>query len=389
MALPLENYRVIDLTQARSGPAAVRQLADWGARTLMVENPRNTGDVIGRREGSDFQNLHRNKKSLALDLKRPEGREIFLRLVRDADVLVENFRPQVKRALGIDFETLHAINPRLVYASISGFGQEGPYRDRPGLDQIVQGMGGLMSVTGVPGEGPMRAGAAISDMAAGLYCAIGVLTALLERQVTGVGRWVQVSLLGAQIGMLDFQAARWLLDGEVPEPVGNDHPTAAPMGLFPASDGHVNIAAAGEAMFGRFCAALAPDLPKDPRFQSSGDRVRHRAALNAVVGEITRRRSSAELIEVLNAAGVPCGPVYAMDQVFADPQVRFSGIAAPAQHPTDGPVQLVGQPIAFEGAPFVVRSTAPRLGEHTEETLRGLDLDEGQIAALRGAGVVG
>lgn len=389
MPLPLEQFSVLDLTQARSGPAAVRQLADWGARTLMVENPGGGSDVIGDRDGSDFQNLHRNKKSIALDLKRKEGREIFLRLARDADVVVENFRPDVKARLGIDYETLRHLNPRLVYASISGFGQEGPYRDRPGFDQIIQGMGGMMSVTGAPGQGPMRAGAAISDMAAGLYCAIGVLTALLERNVSGVGRWVQVSLLGAQIGMLDFQAARWLMDRKVPGQAGNDHPTGAPMGLFLTRDGHVNIGAAGQEMFSRLCKALdRPDLYEDQRFRSGGARVRNRDALNAEVNRTTEDWLSVDLIEALNAAGVPCGPVYSLDQTFADPHVRTMDLSARADHPTKGPVELVGQPVAFAGVPFVIRSTAPRLGEHTNETLRSLGLSVDEIGELKASKVV-
>ncbi len=386
MPLPLETFSVLDLTQARAGPAAVRQLADWGARTLMIEKPGGE-DLIGRREGSDFQNLHRNKRSLALDLKQTEGREIFLRLVRDADVVVENFRPDVKDRLGIDFETLRQINPRLVYASISGFGQEGPYRFRPGLDQIIQGMGGMMSVTGAPGQGPMRAGAAISDMAAGLYCAIGVLTALLERNVTGVGRWVQVSLLGAQIGMLDFQAARWLMDRDVPGQAGNDHPTGAGMGLFEASDGLVNIAATGARLQGLFCSALGAEPLRAASRMGEG-RAADREALNAAINAVTRTWTCDELIERLNAVGVPCGPVYSLDQTFADPQVRTMDIAAPATHPTRGPIEMVGQPIAFEGEPFVIRSTAPGLGEHTDETLRGLGMDDSQIAALRSARIV-
>ena len=388
MPLPLESFSVLDLTQARAGPAAVRQLADWGARTLMIEKPVRE-DVIGHRDGSDFQNLHRNKKSLALDLKQSEGREIFLSLVKGTDVVVENFRPDVKDRLGIDYESLRQINPRLVYASISGFGQEGPYRLRPGLDQIIQGMGGMMSVTGEPGHGPMRAGAAISDMAAGLYCAIGVLTALLERNVTGVGRWVQVSLLGAQIGMLDFQAARWLMDHEVPGQAGNNHPTAAGMGLFEASDGLVNIAAGGNRMFGLLCTALeAETLEADPRFQSSAGRNANREALNAGITAATKTRTCGELIERLNAVGVPCGPVYSLDQTFGDPQVRTMDIAAPGLHPTRGPIEMVGQPVAFAGDPFVVRSTAPGLGEHTDETLRSLGMDDSRIEALRSARIV-
>ena len=260
--LPLSRFKVIDLTRVRAGPTAVRQLADWGAEVIKIEAPPVPGEGLGGpRHGPDFQNLHRNKRSLTLDLKAPEGIEIFRKLVRDADVVVENYRPDVKTRLGIDYEALKAINPRLVYASISGFGQSGPYRDRPGFDQIAQGMGGLMSITGLPGQGPVRVGIPVADLSAGIFCAMGILVALLEREVSGQGQWVESSLLAAQIAMLDFQAARWLIAREVPEQAGNDHPTSIPTGVFRTRDGHINIASAGDEIFHRLCRALdAPGL---------------------------------------------------------------------------------------------------------------------------------
>ena len=275
-ALPLSRFRVLDLTRVRSGPTAVRQFADWGAQVLMVEAKGVRPVAVGARHGSDFQNLNRNKRSMQLDLKAPEGREIFYRLARDADVLFENFRPDVKHRLGVDFETLRAINPRLVYVSVSGFGQDGPYAKRPGLDQIVQGMGGMMSVTGLPGQGPVRAGIAVADSATGLYAALGAMTALLEREVTGQGRWVRTSLLQAQIAMLDFQAARWLMEGEIAGQAGNDHPTAIPMGLFPSADGVINLAAAGPAMFAAFCKAAGAERLLDLRPAASARPVARR-----------------------------------------------------------------------------------------------------------------
>ena len=262
--LPLSRFTVIDLTRARSGPTAVRQLADWGADVLKIEAAGDDGDISSR-NSSDFQNLHRNKRSLTLNLKEPEGIAILKRLAERADVLVENYRPAVKHRLGIDYETLRAINPRLVYASISGFGQDGPYRERPGFDQIAQGMGGLMSITGLPGQGPVRAGVAIADLTAGVFCAMGILLALIEREESGAGQWVQSSLLAAQIAMLDFQAARWLISGEVPEQAGNNHPTSIPTGVFATADGHINIAASGGEIFARLCKALgAEQLATDP-----------------------------------------------------------------------------------------------------------------------------
>jgi formyl-CoA transferase len=387
VALPLARFKVLDLTRARAGPAAVRQFADWGADVLMVEG-REPLELSGHRDSSDFQNLHRGKRSLSLDLKSQEGREIFYRLVRDADVVFENYRPEVKHRLGVDYETLRAINPRLVYVSISGFGQEGPYRDRPAVDQIVQGMAGLMSVTGLPGQGPVRAGIAVSDCAAGVYGALGAMMALLEREATGEGRWVRTSLLQSLIGLTDFQAARWLTDGEVPDQAGNDHPSMAAMGLFPTADGSVNIAAAGASLFQRFCrAAGAEGLLADPRFADSRARAANRDALAEEIRAITRTRSSAHWIEVLNAGGVPCGPVYRMDEVFADPQVQGLGLAQPVDHPRLGRLTLVGQAIEIaDAAPRL--EAAPDHGAHTEAVLAGLGYDAAAIEGLRGRGIV-
>jgi formyl-CoA transferase len=387
MAAPLARFKVLDLTHARAGPVAVRQFADWGADVLMVEG-RTSAGLLAHRDGSDFQNLHRGKRSLTLDLKTEEGRAIFHRLAATADVVFENFRPAVKHRLKIDYETLRAINPRLVYVSISGFGQDGPYRDRPSVDQIAQGMAGLMSVTGLPGQGPVRAGAAVADCAAGVYAAQAAMLALLERETTGQGRWVRTSLLQALVALMDFQAARWLVGGEVPGQAGNDHPTLTPMGLVPTADGAVNIAAAGEALFGRFCrAAGAERLLADPRFADQPSRAANQAALAAEVEAITRSRPSAHWIETLNAAGVPCGPVYRMDQVFADPQVASLGLASPVDHPRLGRVSLVGQPIEIEGHTPAL-TPAPDRGAHTEAVLAQLGYDGPAIADLRARGVI-
>src|SRR5687767_10543055 len=314
-AMPLSRFKVLDLTRVRAGPTAVRQLADWGADVIKIEAPPTPGEGLGGpRNGPDFQNLHRNKRSLTLDLKSPEGIEIFHKLVRGSDVLVENYRPDVKTRLGIDYAALKPLNPRLVYASISGFGQSGPYRDRPGFDQIAQGMGGLMSITGLPGQGPVRVGIPVADLSAGIFCAMGILVALLEREVSGEGQYVESSLLAAQIAMLDFQAARWLIAGEVAPQAGNDHPTTIPTGVFKTRDGHINIASAGDAIFVRLCRALeAPDLAEHPDYRTGRSRSQNRKALNAAIEAITVERDSAEWIERLNQAGVPAGPIYAMD----------------------------------------------------------------------------
>src|SRR5579872_6387847 len=302
---PLARFKVIDLSRVRAGPTAVRQLADWGAEVVKVESPEGDAGMGGERHGPDFQNLHRNKRSMTLNLKSPEGVNILKRLVREADVLVENYRPDVKFRLGIDYETLRKVNPRLVYGSISGFGQDGPYRERPGFDQIAQGLGGLMSITGLPGQGPVRVGIPVADLTAGIFCAMGILIALLEREESGEGQWVQSSLLAAQIAMLDFQAVRWLIAKEVPGQAGNNHPTSIPTGVFKTKDGFINIAAAGAEMFRRLCKALgAPNLADDPDYASDKGRLKNRDRLNAAIEEITKTKSSAEWIKLINEAGV-------------------------------------------------------------------------------------
>ena len=384
-SLPLSRFKVLDLTRARSGPTCVRQLADWGADTIKIEAPDPEGDGDnGGRKSSDFQNLHRNKRSMTLNLKAPAGREIFMKLVGTADVVVENYRPRVKDRLGIDYESLRAVNPRIVLGSISGFGQDGPYADRPGYDQVAQGMGGLMSVTGHPGQGPVRAGTAIADITAGLYCAMGIMAALLEREISGEGQWVDSSLLAAQIAVMDFQAARWTVDREVAPQAGNDHPLYMPTGMFETADGFINIAASGDEMFSRLCAALGTEeLLGDPRFADGPARGRNRAALNEAVAAVTRTATTAEWVERLNRGGVPSGPVYSLDRTFADPQVRHIGMAAPVDHPTRGRIELVGQPVRFHRTPWRLRNASPEMGEHTRAILADLGYSEEEIDRLR------
>src|SRR6201997_4489472 len=351
----LSRFTVLDLTRVRSGPTCVRQLADWGANVIKIEMPPqiDSGEGPGGpRDGSDFQNLHRNKRSMTLNLKSPEGVAVLKKLVKKADVIVENFRPDVKRRLGIDYKDLRKVNPKIVYGSISGFGQDGPYENRPGFDQIAQGMGGLMSITGLPGQGPVRVGIPVADLTAGLLCATGILVALLERDKSGQGQYVATSLLEAQIFMLDFQGARWLIGGEVPGQAGNNHPTSIPTGVFKTTDGYINIASTGSKIWARFCnAANASELMQRPEYQTAAERSKHRDALNADMEKYTVKRSSAEWIELLNKAGVPCGPIYSIDQVYADPQVEHLVLAQPVNTKTKSILRMTRQPVSLSRTP--------------------------------------
>jgi crotonobetainyl-CoA:carnitine CoA-transferase CaiB-like acyl-CoA transferase len=390
--LPLGDIRVIDLTIARAGPTCVRQLADWGADVIRVEPPADPaapGLAGDTRHGSDFQHLHRNKRSLSLNLKAPGARDVLMRLVDTADVLIENMRPPVKNRLGFDFGTVHARNPRLVYGSISGFGQDGPYAGRGGVDQIAQGMGGLMSLTGLPGTEPTRAGIPVADLAAGLYLAVGVLVALHDRSRTGSGRWVQTSLLESMIAMMDFQAARWTIDREVPAQAGNHHPMGVPMGCFASADGYVNIGGASGRLLHNLCEVIGlPGIPGDPRFDSATKRSANRAELNALIAERMRTRTTAEWVEALNGAGVPCGPVYRMDEVFADPQVEHLAMTQAVQHPVLGPLAIVRNAVRMTGGPDTVRTPAPDQGDHTDEVLTGLGYSPAEIGRLRAQAVI-
>jgi len=388
----LERFTVLDLTRVRAGPTCVRQLADWGANVIKIELPPEpgAGDPLGGpREGSDFQNLHRNKRSITLNLKMPEALAAFRRMVKKADVVVENFRPDVKRRLGIDYKQLAKVNPKLIYASISGFGQTGPYADRPGFDQIAQGMGGLMSITGLPGQGPVRVGIPIADLTAGLFCALGILVALLEREKSKKGQHVTTSLLEAQIFMLDFQGARWLIGGEVPKQAGNNHPTSIPTGVFKTADGLINIASTGSKIWARFLkAADAAELGERPEYQTSAERSKHRDKLNADMELYTVKRTSAEWIELLNKAGVPCGPIYSIDQVYADPQVAHLGMAQPVKTRDKSRLRMARQPMSLSRTPSRFVAPPPALGEHTDAVLREFGFSAKEISALRKANAV-
>ncbi len=379
-ALPLADLIVLDLTVARAGPTAVRQLADWGADVIRIEVP---GIGVAAQTTPDYLNLHRNKRSLAIDLKTDDGRMVLHRLVRQADVLVENMRPAVKSKLGFDWDTVSALNPRLVMGSVSGFGQSGPYAERGGVDQIAQGMAGMMSVTGLPGQGPVRAGAAISDITAGLQLAVGILVAVHERERTGIGRWVHTSLLESMIGLLDFQAARWTVDHDLPPQAGNDHPTLRPMGLYPTADGHLNVAAAWGHMWAAFCDVIGhPELLDDERFATPAGRVTNHDELTARITDALRSRTTAEWVEALSDVGVPAGPVNDLEQTFADPQVQHLGIAAPVQHSTVGAIDIIRNATTIVGVPDAIRRASPLAGEHTRAILTQFGFDNDEIDAL-------
>jgi crotonobetainyl-CoA:carnitine CoA-transferase CaiB-like acyl-CoA transferase len=388
----LDGITVLDLTRVRAGPTCVRQFADWGASVIKIEMREEPGSAtqsdFAARNDPDFQNLHRNKRAITLDLKNPDGVRIFRRLVERADVIVENYRPDVKFRLGIDYETLKAVNKRIVYASISGFGEDGPYRERPGVDQIAQGMSGLMSITGEPGRGPMRVGIAVGDLTAGLLAALGIMVALKERERSGEGQWVKTSLLQALLFMLDFQGARYLMKGEVPKQVGNNHPTGAPTGTFRTSDGYINIAPT-PPMWRRFCMAIGrEDLVNHPDYATPPARRKNRERLNALLEEITITETGAALIDKLNAAGIPCGPIYAIDQAFADPQARHLGIAQQVESKALGPITLLAQPVTLSRTPSRLATAAPEYGEHNDEVLGEFGFSAAEIDAFRRTGAI-
>jgi crotonobetainyl-CoA:carnitine CoA-transferase CaiB-like acyl-CoA transferase len=389
----LSRFRVLDLSRVRAGPTCARMLADFGADVIRIEPPPgvdpNDAMFAAKRKGGDFENLNRNKRGLALNLKKKAGIEVLHRLVREADVVLENWRPDVKQRLGVDYETLAKINPRIILASISGYGQDGPYARRPGFDQVIQGMGGLMSITGFKDSGPVRAGIAVSDSSTGLYAALGVLTALLEREVSGKGQWVHTSLLHAQIAMLDFQAARYLVDGDVPTQEGNDHPTSAPMGMFHCADGAVNIGVSGEGQWREFCEAIERlDWLERAEFRLNADRVRNRSEINATVQALFGTQPVSHWVELLNRSNIPCGPVYTVPEMFEDEQVRHLGVAAPVVRPDGSTIRVISQPVTLERTPATLQSSAPRIGEHSSEILREVGYSDEEIGALEAEGVI-
>lgn len=388
--LPLNGITVLDLTLARAGPTAVRHFADWGANVIRIEPPSEEAEgVTGRRHGFDFQNLHRNKRCITLNLKSPEGHAAFMKLAATADVILENMRAQVKHRLKVSYDDVKKVNPRIVYGSISGFGQDGPYGPRAGVDQIAQGMGGLMTITGEPGRGPMRVGIPIDDLTAGNLLALGCMMAVFDRERTGVGRWVTTSLLEAQIFMLDFQASRWLMEKEVAGQAGNDHPTGIPTGVFPTSDGFINIAASSSRVFARFCEASGrPDWLTKPGWTTQGERSKNRKEINAAISELTKTKPSNHWIELFEANGIPCGPIYTIDQVFADPQVKHLGMATKMSSPYVGETEVVASAINISGFDKSIRRYTADAGEHQDEILKSVGYTDAEIAEMKAKGAI-
>ena len=386
--LPLSDITVIDLTIARAGPTAVRQLADWGADVVRVESPEG-GFEAGGRTSPDYLNLHRNKRSIVIDLKNPDGQAVLHRMVKSADVVVENMRTPVKHKLGFDYQTLANINPGIILGSISGFGQNGPYSRRGGVDQIAQGMGGMMAITGLPGQGPVRAGVAISDVTSGLQLAVGILTALHERHRTGKGRWVHTSLLESMIGMLDFQAARWTVASDDPPQAGNDHPTMGPMGMYKTMDGYLNLAASGGRLWEALCSELGVvEWLEDERFSSMSARRDNKTVLNVLIEERLSQDTTEHWVLRLNEVGVPCGPINTVAETFSDPQVQHLGLASPVSHPTAGEIKILRNATNLEGVSNDIRSASPLKGQHSEELLTQFGFSDEEIDSLAHSGVV-
>ncbi|MEI7680276.1 MAG: CoA transferase [Betaproteobacteria bacterium] len=388
--LPLSGLIVLDLTLARAGPTCVRHLADWGAEIIRIEPPVDGGeDVIGRRHGSDFQNLHRNKKAIRLDLKSKEGYAVFERLVARADVVVENMRAPVKDRLKVAWDDVHKMNPRVVYGSISGFGQTGPYRERGGVDQIAQGVAGLMSITGFQESGPVRVGIPISDLTAGNLLALGIMMALFDRSRTGVGRWVHTSLLESLIFMLDLQGSRYLVKGEVAKQAGNDHPTLTPTGVFPTSDGYMNIAASSGRLWERLCDTLGhSEWKTKPEWNTVVGRTKDRAGVNGAISAVTKTQTGEYWTGKFDAAGIPAGPINTIDRVFNDPQVKHVGMAAPVDSPLFGKTHYVANPLNMTGSTRDIRMCAPEPGQHSDEVLAWLGMSTEEIATLRNNKVI-
>ncbi|HUG76357.1 MAG TPA: CaiB/BaiF CoA-transferase family protein [Burkholderiales bacterium] len=407
MAGPLEGIRVLDLSRVLAGPWAGQNLADLGAEVIKIERPKVgddsrafgppwVKDSQGRdtRDSAYFTSANRGKKSISVNLQKPDGQELVRGLAEKSDVLLENYKVGDLARYGLGYEDLRKINPRLIYCSVTGFGQTGPYRERPGYDFMIQGMGGMMSVTGepdgAPGGGPQRAGVPIADIITGMYASIAVCAALAHRAQSGAGQHLDLALLDSQIALLAYQNTNYFATGKAPGRIGNLHPNIVPYQPFRAADGEVIIACGNDNLYRKFCeAAGCVELADDPRFASNGKRVENRAELTRLLGEIFRKRTKKEWVELLDAAGVPNGPINDIAQVFAEPQVQARGVKIELDHPVAGPLPMVASPMRFSGTPLEFKTPPPLLGEHTDEVLQNLlAKSPAEIARLRADGTI-
>jgi formyl-CoA transferase/CoA:oxalate CoA-transferase len=392
---PLEGIRVLELSRVLAGPYVTMVLGNFGAEVIKVEQPgvgddtRAWGPPFVGGEAAYFLSVNCNKKSVTIDLKHPEGRQIIHRLAERSDIVVENFRPGTADKLDIGYQHLRAINPRLIYCSISGFGQTGPYRHRPGYDAIAQAMSGIMSVTGYPDLPPARAGVAIADIGAGMWALVGILAALVVREKTGRGQWIDISLLDGQVAWLTYLAGNYSATGQVPERHGSAHPNIVPYQAFPTRDGFVMVTVGNNSLWCKFTSAIGmAELADDPRFRANSERVTHRELLCRIISERMQAKTSAEWIEILDAEGVPIGPINTVADVFDDPHIQAREMLVELQHPAAGAFKVVGVPVKFSETPAGLEAPSPLLGQHTEEVLAWLSYTREQVRRLQDEGVV-
>jgi len=389
MSQVLKGIKVLDLTRALAGPYCTMLLADYGAEVIKVELPGTGDDTRGwgppfvEGESAYFMSINRNKKSLTLDMKNTKSKDILERMIKQSDIIVENFRPGAADRLGLGYEQVKKINPKIIYCSISGFGQDGPYRELPGFDQTLQGMGGMMSITGEPDGPPMKVGVAIADISGGMFAGFGIMLALFHREKTGKGQWVDTSLLDSQIAWLTYRAGEFFASGKLPEKVGSGHPMIVPYQAFKAKDEYINIAAGNDQLWKRFCKVInMENIMDDPKFVTNAKRVENRKELIAILSKIIETKTGAEWLKLLEDAGIPAGPIYTLDKLFSDPQVLHRKMVVELAHPKAGKIKVTGVPVKLSDAPGEITAPPPLLGQHNKEVLKDLGYSAEEIEKL-------